>query len=143
MSSADLGDFIASTVQDPISRTNGVGDYTLFGAQYAMRVWLDPAKLDNFGLTPGDVSAAIQAQNVQVAAGELGGLPAVPNQQLNATIIGPSYLHTPEQFGAILLKVEPNGSKVLLRDVARIDAGRRELLVRQRSTTAIRPRRWR
>jgi multidrug efflux pump len=123
MSSADLGDFIASSVQDPISRTNGVGDYTLFGAQYAMRIWLDPTKLDNFGLTPGDVSTAIQAQNVQVAAGELGGLPAIPNQQLDATIIGPSYLHTPEQFGAILLKVEPNGAKVLLRDVARIDLG--------------------
>jgi multidrug efflux pump len=123
LSSADLGDFIASSVQDPISRTNGVGDYTLFGAQYAMRVWLDPAKLDNFGLTPGDVSAAIQAQNVQVAAGELGGLPAIPNQQLDATIIGPSYLHTPAQFGAILLKVQPNGAKVLLRDVARVTLG--------------------
>jgi multidrug efflux pump len=123
MSSADLGDFIASTVQDPISRTNGVGDYQLFGAQYAMRVWLDPAKLDKFSLTPADVGAAIAAQNVQVAAGELGGLPAIANQQLNATIVGPSYLHTPAQFGEILLKVEPNGSKVLLRDVARIELG--------------------
>jgi multidrug efflux pump len=123
MGSADLGDFIASTVQDPISRTNGVGDYQLFGAQYAMRVWLDPAKLDKFSLTPGDVGAAIAAQNVQVAAGELGGLPAIANQQLNATIVGPSYLHTPAEFGAILLKVDPNGSKVLLRDVARIELG--------------------
>jgi multidrug efflux pump len=123
MSSGDLADFIESTVQDPISRTNGVGDYQLFGAQYAMRIWLDPAKLDNFGLTPGDVSTAIQAQNIQVAAGELGGLPAVANQQLDATIIGPSYLQTPEQFGNILLRVEPNGAKVLLRDVARIELG--------------------
>jgi multidrug efflux pump len=123
MNSADLGDFIASSVQDSVSRTNGVGDYQLFGAQYAMRVWLDPAKLDNFALTPSDVSAAILAQNVQVAAGELGGLPAVPNQQLDATIIGPSYLNTPEQFGDILLKAEPNGAKVLLRDVARIALG--------------------
>jgi multidrug efflux pump len=123
MSSTDLSDFIASTVQDPISRTNGVGDYQLFGAQYAMRVWLDPAKLDKFSLTPGDVSTAIAAQNVQVAAGELGGLPAIANQQLNATIVGPSYLHTPAQFGAILLKVEPNGAKVLLRDVARVELG--------------------
>src|SRR3984885_4385742 len=123
MSSADLGDFIASTVQDPISRTSGVGDYQLFGAQYAMRVWLDPAKLDKFSLTPGDVGEAIAAQNVQVAAGELGGLPAIANQQLDATIIGPSYLHTPDQFGAILLKVQPNGAKVLLRDVARITLG--------------------
>src|ERR1700733_13031340 len=123
MSSADLGDFIASTVQDPISRTAGVGDYQLFGSQYAMRIWLDPAKLNNYGLTPGDVSTAIQAQNVQVAAGELGGLPAIANQQLDATIIGPSYLQTPEQFGNILLRVEPNGAKVLLRDVARIELG--------------------
>jgi multidrug efflux pump len=123
LSSGDLADFIESTVQDPISRTNGVGDYQLFGAQYAMRIWLDPAKLDNFGLTPGDVSTAIQAQNVQVAAGELGGLPAIANQQLDATIIGPSYLQTPEQFGNILLRVEPNGAKVLLRDVARIELG--------------------
>jgi multidrug efflux pump subunit AcrB len=67
MSSADLGDFIASSVQDPISRTNGVGDYTLFGAQYAMRVWLDPAKLDNFGLTPGDVSNRWQVPNRRTA----------------------------------------------------------------------------
>jgi multidrug efflux pump len=118
MSAADLGDFIASTVQDPISRTSGVGDYQLFGAQYAMRIWLDPAKLDNY-----DVSAAIQTQNVQVAAGELGGLPSVRNQQLNATIIGPSYLHTPEQFGSILLRVQPTGGKVLLRDVARVELG--------------------
>jgi multidrug efflux pump len=121
MTSADLGDFIASTVQDAISRTPGVGDYQLFGAQYAMRIWLDPAKLNNYGLTPGDVAAAVQAQNVQVAAGELGGLPSVRNQQLNATIIGPSYLHTPEQFGQILLRVEPTGARVLLRDVARIE----------------------
>ena len=123
MSSTDLGDFAASTVQDPISRTAGVGDYLLFGSQYAMRIWLDPAKLDNFGLTPGDVSVAVQAQNVQVAAGELGGLPSIQNQQLNATIIGPSYLQTPEQFGQILLRVQPSGAKVLLRDVARIEFG--------------------
>src|SRR5271154_3512521 len=106
MSSTDLGDFAASTVQDPISRTAGVGDYLLFGSQYAMRIWLDPAKLDNFGLTPVDVSNAIHAQNVQVASGELGGLPAVAGQQLNATIIGPSYLETPDEFGQILLRVE-------------------------------------
>src|SRR5579871_2785223 len=123
MSTADLSDFIASTIQDPLSRTPGVGDYQLFGSQYAMRIWLDPAKLNNYGLTPGDISAAVQAQNVQVAAGELGGLPSVQNQQLNATIIGPSYLHTPEQFGQILLRVEPSGARVLLRDVARIELG--------------------
>ena len=123
LNSADLGDFIASTVQDPVSRTKGVGDFQLFGAQYAMRVWLDPAKLDNYGLTPGDVTTAIQAQNVQVASGELGGLPAAPGQQLNATIIGPSYLQKPEEFAKILLKVQASGAQVRLGDVARIELG--------------------
>ncbi|WP_424811856.1 efflux RND transporter permease subunit [Roseococcus sp. YIM B11640] len=123
LNNADLSDFIASSVQDPLSRTPGVGDYQLFGAQYAMRIWLDPAKLVNFGLTPADVATAIQAQNVQIASGELGALPQVAGQQLNATIIGPSYLQTPEQFGGVLLRVQPDGSRVLLRDVARVELG--------------------
>src|SRR6267142_721176 len=124
MSSGDIGDFIVSNIQDPVSRTNGVGDFQTFGgAQYAMRIWLDPAKLNNYGLTPVDISNAIQAQNVQIASGELGGLPSVKDQQLNATIIGPTRLHTPAQFGAILLKVNANGSQVRLRDVARIGLG--------------------
>jgi len=123
MSAADISDFIASKVQDPISRTLGVGDYILFGSQYAMRIWINPAKLNNYSLTATDVSAAITAQNVQVASGSLGGLPAVPGQQLNATVIGPSYLQTPEQFGNILLRVLPDGSVVRLRDVARIELG--------------------
>jgi multidrug efflux pump len=123
MSNADIADFIASNVQDPVSRTPGVGAYQLFGAQYAMRIWLDPAKLNNYGLTPVDVSNAIQAQNVQIASGELGGLPSVKGQQLNATIIGPTRLHTPAQFGAILLKINADGSQVRLRDVARIGLG--------------------
>src|SRR6202171_974249 len=123
MSFADIADFLASNVQDPVSRTPGVGNYLLFGAQYAMRIWLDPAKLNNYGLTPVDVSNAISAQNVQIASGELGGLPAVKSQQLNATIIGSTRLHTPEQFGAILLKVNADGSQVRLHDVARIGLG--------------------
>jgi multidrug efflux pump len=123
MSFADIADFVASNVQDPVSRTPGVGNYLLFGSQYAMRIWLDPAKLNNYGLTPVDVSNAIQAQNVQVASGELGGLPSVQGQQLNATIIGPTRLHNPEQFGAILLKVNADGSQVRLHDVARIGLG--------------------
>jgi multidrug efflux pump len=121
LSSGDIADFIASTVQDPVSRTKGVGDYQLFGAQYAMRIWMDPVKLNNYSLTPVDVNNAIQAQNVQVAAGELGGLPSIKGQQLNATIIGPSRLRTPQQFGNILLKVSASGAQVRLRDVARID----------------------
>jgi multidrug efflux pump len=123
MSFADIADFLASNVQDPVSRTPGVGAYQLFGAQYAMRIWLDPAKLNNYGLTPVDVSNAIQAQNVQIASGELGGLPSVKGQDLNATIIGPTRLHTPEQFGAVLLRVTADGSQVRLRDVARIGLG--------------------
>jgi multidrug efflux pump len=123
MTGPDIGDYVASHVQDPISRTRGVGDYQLFGSQYAMRIWLDPAKLNNFGLTPDDVAAALQAQNVQVAAGEIGGLPSVKGQRLNATIIGPQWLQKPDQFGSILLRVNTNGSRVLLRDVARIELG--------------------
>src|SRR6267378_5851558 len=123
MSFADIADFLASNVQDALSRTPGVGDYQLFGAQYAMRIWLDPAKLNNYGLTPVDVSNAIAVQNVQIASGELGGLPQVKDQQLNATIISSTRLHTPEQFGAIFLKVNASGSQVRLRDVARIGLG--------------------
>jgi multidrug efflux pump len=119
----DIADFVASTVQDPVSRTSGVGDYILFGSQYSMRIWLDPAKLNNFSLTPVDVANAISAQNVQVASGELGGLPSVAGQELNATVIGPSQLHTPAQFEAILLRVNPDGSQVRLRDVARVELG--------------------
>src|SRR5271170_1190005 len=123
MNANDIADFIASTVQDPISRTQGVGDFQLFGSQYAMRIWMDPAKLNNYSLTPVDVNTAIAAQNVQIASGELGGLPNPDGQELNATVIGPSRLQTPEQFGAILLRVNPDGSQVRLRDVARIELG--------------------
>jgi multidrug efflux pump len=123
LSGEDIADYVASHVQDPVSRTPGVGTLQLFGAQYAMRIWLDPAKLNSFGLTPVDVSNAITAQNVQVTSGELGGLPAVRGQELDATVIGPTLLNTPEQFGAILLHVNSNGSRVLLRDVARVALG--------------------
>ncbi len=123
MSKDDLGDYVASYIQDPISRTPGVGDFQLFGSQYAMRIWLDPDKLLNYGLTSTDVVSAIQAQNVQVSSGQLGGLPAVRGQRLNATIIGPSRLQTPEDFGGILLKVNTDGSQVRLGDVSRIELG--------------------
>jgi multidrug efflux pump len=123
MNNFDLANFIASNIQDPLSRTKGVGDYQLFGSEYAMRIWLDPAKMDKYSLTPGDVSTAIAAQNVQISSGELGGLPAVKGQELDATIIGPSYLQTPDQFGDILLKVTQSGAQVQLRDVAHIELG--------------------
>lgn len=119
----DLSNYIVSNIQDPISRTSGVGDFQVFGSQYAMRIWLDPAKLNNYQMTPVDVSTAISAQNVQIATGQLGGLPALPGTQLNATIIGKTRLQTPEQFGNILLKVNTDGSQVRLRDVARIELG--------------------
>ncbi|QFY55068.1 efflux RND transporter permease subunit [Halopseudomonas pelagia] len=123
MNRDDLADYIISNLQDPVSRTDGVGDFQVFGAPYSMRVWLDPAKLNNFQLTPTDVSAAIQAQNVQISSGQFGGLPAVPGQQLSATIIGKTRLQSPEQFREILLKANPDGSQVRLKDVARVELG--------------------
>lgn len=123
MNQYDLADYVASDIQDPISRLNGVGDVELFGSQYAMRIWLDPHKLNNFQLTPSDVILAIRAQNNQIAAGQLGGTPAVPGQQLNASIIAQTRLKTTEEFGKISLKVNQDGSIVRLRDVAHIELG--------------------
>lgn len=123
MTAQDITDYIASNVQDPISRVNGVGDFTLFGSEYAMRIWLDPGKLYKYAMTAGDVTSAIAAQNIQVSSGELGGLPSVKGQRLDATIIGPTRYQTPEEFENILLKVNNNGSQVLLRDVARAELG--------------------
>ena len=123
LSDIDLGDYVASNVQDIIARINGVGETQLFGSKYAMRIWLDPAKLLNYKLTPADISAAITAQNAQVSAGQLGGMPSLKGQRLNATITAQSRLQTPEQFGAILLRTTAEGATVLLRDVARIELG--------------------
>ncbi|MEA9763222.1 efflux RND transporter permease subunit [Xanthomonas campestris] len=123
MSDSDLSDYVAANVQETISRVQGVGDTTLFGSQYSMRIWLDPDKLNNFNLTPVDVRAAIQAQNAQVSAGQLGALPAVANQQLNATITAQTRLKTAEEFENILLRTRTDGSQVRLRDVARIELG--------------------
>src|SRR5882762_7063441 len=123
MNKFDIANYVVSNVQDPISRVNGVGNLSIFGSQYAMRIWLDPNKLNSFALAPLDVTAALQAQNVQISGGQLGGTPAVSNQQLNATITEATLLRTPEQFGAVLLKVMPDGSQVRLRDVARVGLG--------------------
>ena len=123
LNGSDLSDYVAANVQDPISRVEGVGDTTLFGSQYAMRIWLDPGRLNSFKLTPLDVKAAVQAQNAQVSAGQLGGLPAVPSQQLNATITAQTRLKTAEEFEAILLRTQADGSAVRLRDVARVELG--------------------
>ncbi|WNN49458.1 multidrug efflux RND transporter permease subunit AcrB [Siccibacter colletis] len=123
MTQEDISDYVAANIQDPISRTPGVGDVQLFGSQYAMRIWMDPNKLNNFQLTPVDVINAIKAQNAQVAAGQLGGTPPVKGQQLNASIIAQTRLTSTEEFGKILLKVNQDGSQVRLRDVANIELG--------------------
>lgn len=123
LTQADLADYVASTVQDPISRTQGVGQVQLFGAQYAMRIWLDPNKLNNYQLTTEEVVRAIKSQNNQIAGGQLGALPSPSSQRLNASIIAQTRLSTPEQFGNIILRVNEDGSEVRLRDVARIELG--------------------
>ena len=120
---ADIADFIYSTVQDPIRRVQGVGDTQLFGSEYAMRVWLDPNKLNYFNLSIEEIIAAIQAQNAQVTAGQLGALPVTEGQELNATITAQSRLKTPEQFQNILVRVNTDGSNVLLKDVANVEIG--------------------
>jgi len=119
----DLGDYVNSKLVDPISRVNGVGDTQVFGAQYAMRIWLDPYKLNNYKLMPSDVALAVQAQNVQVPAGELGAQPAVAGQELDATVNAQSRLKTADQFRAIILKTASDGSIVRLGDVARVEIG--------------------
>ncbi|HEU4819474.1 efflux RND transporter permease subunit [Janthinobacterium sp.] len=124
MDQTDLSDYVAANVVDPLSRAAGVGDVTLFGSQYAMRIWLNPAKLQSFNLTPADVITAVQAQNAEVSAGELGGTPSVKGQQLNATVSAQSRLQTVEQFGAILLKTTTDGAMVHLKDVATMELGR-------------------
>ena len=123
MSKFDIANYIASHLQDPLSRINGVGNFNVFGTQYAMRIWLDTDKLNSFALTPVDVTTAIQNQNVQVAGGQLGGTPAPPSQRLTATITEATLLRTPAEFGDILLKVNTDGSQVRLRDVAHIALG--------------------
>ncbi|GAB2900232.1 efflux RND transporter permease subunit [Uliginosibacterium flavum] len=119
----DLSDYMVANIIDPLSRVEGVGEVQLFGSQYAMRIWIDPAKLNSFKLTPADVKNAIQAQNVQVSAGQLGGTPAMPGQQLNATINVQSRLQTPAQFDQIILRSNADGSAVHLHDVARSELG--------------------
>jgi multidrug efflux pump len=123
MSSVDIADYVDSSLNDTLKRVEGVGDTQLFASSYAMRIWLNPDKLAGYSLMPGDVAAAIQAQNTQISAGQLGGLPAVKGQQLNATITARSRLQTPEQFRNIIIKSAPNGSIVRLSDVATVELG--------------------
>jgi multidrug efflux pump len=119
----ELTDYLVSNVQDIISRVEGVGEVQMFGSQNAMRIWVDPARLNNYHLTTNDVIAAVQAQNAQVSAGQFGGSPAPMGQQLNATITARTLLQTPEQFGAIVLRTNGDGSTIKLRDVAECKIG--------------------
>ncbi len=119
----DLADYVVSKLQDPLARVSGVGDTQVFGAQYAMRIWVDPLKLNNYALTMADITAAVTAQNAQVSAGQIGAQPAPKEQMLNATVSVASRLTTPEQFARISLKSNADGSIVRLGDVARVEIG--------------------
>ncbi|MDF1485145.1 efflux RND transporter permease subunit [Ramlibacter sp. H39-3-26] len=132
LSRTDVGDFISSSMVDEISRIDGVAEVQVLGSGYAMRIWLDPRKLEKYALNPADVNAALQAQNAQVSAGQLGGLPATAQQQLNATVTARSKLQTVEQFEKVLLKIAPDGAMVLLKDVARVELGAESLTVQSR-----------
>ncbi|HCL54986.1 MAG TPA: hydrophobe/amphiphile efflux-1 family RND transporter, partial [Pseudomonas sp.] len=123
MNRDELANYVASNIQDPVSRLDGVGQVQLYGRQFAMRIWLNPLRLNNYKLNPTDVTNAIAAQNVQIAGGSLGGTPPAPGQMLQATITEATLLRTPTEFGNILLKVEPDGSQVRVKDVARVELG--------------------
>ena len=123
MDKQDIADYVASNIQDPLSRISGVGQVDAYGTQYAMRIWLDPNKLINYALTTNDVVSAIESQNSQIAVGQVGGTPAVDNQALNATVNSQSLLQTPEQFKAITLRTNQDGSVVTLGDVAEVALG--------------------
>tara|TARA_B100000676_G_C18052957_1_gene832418 strand:+ start:310 stop:1860 length:1551 start_codon:yes stop_codon:yes gene_type:complete len=122
-SAFDIADYLATHVLDPLSRVNGVGETTLFGSQYAMRIWLDPVRLKAYGLMPSDIREAVVSQNAQVAAGEIGGLPTSDSQYLNTTVTMTSRLQTPEQFENIVLRTNSDGSRLRLKDVARVELG--------------------
>src|SRR3954471_9351904 len=119
----DVSDWLTTNIQDELSRVPGVGDVNVFGSSYAMRIWLDPHKLAGFNLMPGDVVTAVQNQNTEVAAGEIGGMPQPEGQLLNATVTAQSRLQTPEQFRNIIVKAQPSGARVLLGDIARVELG--------------------
>jgi len=133
MTRTDLASYATASILDPLRRVEGVGDVTLFGAEYAMRIWLQPSRLTGFNLTPNDVLNAIRDQNMQVAGGALGALPAVPGQELNATIVVPqSRLSTPEEFGDIILRANTDGTVLRLKDVARVELGAADYSVEAR-----------
>ena len=128
----DVSDWLATNLQDDLSRIEGVGDVNVFGAPYAMRIWLDPHKLSSFQLMPGDVIGAISAQNTELAAGEVGGMPQPEGQMINATVTALSRLKTPEEFRNIIVKSDLSGARVLLGDVAKVELGAENYSVRTR-----------
>ena len=132
LTNGDVSDYMVSNMQDPLARLPGVGNTNVFGSQYAMRIWMDPGRLTDVGLMPSDLIAAIRAQNTEVAAGEIGGLPAPPGQMLNATVTAQSRLQTPEQFRAIVVKAANSGATVRLGDVARVELGQESYAVLSR-----------
>ena len=123
LSDDDIKDYVNSNISEPLSRVAGVGEVQVFGGSYAMRIWMDPAKMASLQVTPSDIAQAIRTQNAQVAVGQLGGAPAIQGQALNATVTAQSLLQTPEQFSNIFLKNTASGAQVRLGDVARIELG--------------------
>ncbi|MEP0354322.1 efflux RND transporter permease subunit [Paraglaciecola sp.] len=121
--SLDVADYISSNIENELARINGVGDTRVFGSEYAMRIWLNPNKLAAYELMPSDVTSALRAQNVQIAAGKIGAIPALGNQELNATVTAQSMMSSPQQFREIIIKYHSSGAKVLLSDVARVEVG--------------------
>ena len=131
-SNIDLGSYAAANVLESIRRTPGVGEAILFGTEYSMRLWLKPEKLQGYGLTPGDVAKAVRGQNTQLAAGELGQLPAAAGQQLNAVIVTRSRLSTVEEFGEVIIRSSANGATVRVKDVARVELGAQDYSIAAR-----------
>ena len=127
-----LGSYAASSVLDSVKRVPGIGEAILFGTEYSMRLWLKPEKLQGYGLSPADISRAVRAQNVQIATGELGQLPSAPGQELNAVIVTSGRLSTPEEFGNIIVRTNPDGSTLRVKDVARVELGAQDYSVRAR-----------
>ena len=134
VSSSDLGDYLNSTLVDIVSRVEGVGDVNVFGSGYAMRIWLDPAKLQRYKMVPGDIRTALLQQNAEVSAGQIGALPAPEGQRLSAIITARSKLTTAEQFRAVVLRVQPDGSALRLGDIARVELGRDNYTTNVRSS---------
>jgi multidrug efflux pump len=134
-SAVALGSFAATTVLDQLRRVKGVGEANLFGTEYSMRIWLDPHKLQSFGVAPSDITAAVRAQNIQLATGEMGQNPALPGQELNAVVVLRTRLSRPEEFERILVKAQPDGSAVYLKDVARVELGAQDYNITARIDT--------